>query len=168
MKEKTTELELIRKKLQLNQVEAAKALGISRRCYQNYEGLKSKFLLSPRYYDLVEKMKDLLFIDQNHGFLNIKQIKSLSKPIFLNFSKVECAILFGSYAKGEATEKSDVDILVVGNNLQGFELGDLLMELSATFHKKVDVLTLSSISGNIKFLSEILTTGVKIYGKKLY
>ncbi len=31
------------------------------------------------------------------------------------FSKVEKIIVFGSYARGEAGEESDIDVLVVGN-----------------------------------------------------
>ena len=41
----------------------------------------------------------------------IDEIKNKLKPIF-EASPVYKAVLFGSYAKGQATEKSDVDIVI--------------------------------------------------------
>ena len=48
-------------------------------------------------------MTDMVFSQQ--------QIGDLLRPIFDEYH-VHRAVLFGSYAKGCATEKSDVDILV--------------------------------------------------------
>ena len=44
----------------------------------------------------------------------IETIKSKLRPVFSNYN-INSAILFGSYAKGSATEKSDVDLLVDSN-----------------------------------------------------
>jgi predicted nucleotidyltransferase len=50
--------------------------------------------------------------------------------------------VFGSVARGDANEQSDVDFLVnlaPGRSL--FDLGGLLMELQSLLHRKVDVVT---------------------------
>ena len=71
--------------------------------------------------------------------------------------------LFGSYAKGRATERSDVDLLVFTETtgLRFFELVEVLRE---SLKKKVDVLDQSQLKGNDVLVSEILKDGIKIYG----
>ncbi len=49
--------------------------------------------------------------------------------------------LFGSYARGEATEESDVDILVNYQGTDAWNFLDLHEELENMLGKKVDILT---------------------------
>ena len=50
--------------------------------------------------------------------------------------------VFGSVARGEADEKSDIDLLVsLGKNFGLFELVDLEKELSGVLGRKVDILS---------------------------
>ena len=54
--------------------------------------------------------------------------------------------LFGSYARGEQTPQSDIDLMVELNGKMGWDYLDLCMELQALFpDKKVDVVTKGSI-----------------------
>ena len=56
--------------------------------------------------------------------------------------------LFGPYAKGEATEKSDVDILIDknGSPLKGlFALGGLYNDLCEAVGKEIDLITTSAL-----------------------
>lgn len=71
--------------------------------------------------------------------------------------------LFGSYAKGRATETSDVDILV-STSVTGLEFFGLVEELRVELHKKVDVLDKNQLTGNLELTEEILKDGIKIYG----
>ena len=73
------------------------------------------------------------------------------------------AYLFGSYAKGRATGKSDVDILV-STSVTGIEFFGLVEELRTELHKKVDVLDNNQLKGNLELTEEILKDGIKIYG----
>ena len=50
----------------------------------------------------------------------LKQAKAIS-----TFNKIDSFILFGSCARGDATSKSDVDILAIGENLDDETLFDL-------------------------------------------
>lgn len=48
----------------------------------------------------------------------IDQISEKSKHIFDKLDFIKEVYLFGSYARGEATENSDMDFMVVLNSLQ--------------------------------------------------
>jgi predicted nucleotidyltransferase len=71
-----------------------------------------------------------------------KEIKARIVPI-LKQSGVKRAGIFGSYARGEQTKDSDLDILieVKGRKFSLFDLSHLELELEKTLRKKVDVLT---------------------------
>jgi predicted nucleotidyltransferase len=71
----------------------------------------------------------------------IEQIKNKSKEVFDNQDFVKEAYLFGSYARGEATEKSDIDFMIVLNRAVGMEFFGLYHFLQKEFQKDVDVLT---------------------------
>ncbi len=54
--------------------------------------------------------------------------------------------LFGSFAKGTATETSDVDLVVEFEQPIGLRFVDLCDELEAFLGRKVDVLTIAGIA----------------------
>lgn len=81
---------------------------------------------------------------------SIKDIKYKIKPI-LKKHKVTKQAIFGSFAKGEATQKSDLDILVkLESDKTLLDLVDLKLDLEKTLNRKVDVLTYDSISPLLK------------------
>ena len=47
----------------------------------------------------------------NKSIYSLEYIKNKLSPVFLLYN-VKSAVLFGSYAKGYATESSDIDLLV--------------------------------------------------------
>jgi len=64
---------------------------------------------------------------------------------------VEKAYVFGSYARGEATPESDVDICIEKGKIRTlFELSGFYLDLQEALDKNVDVVTNSSLSGNFK------------------
>jgi uncharacterized protein len=68
-------------------------------------------------------------------------IKNLSKQ-----HGIKTICLFGSMAKDDASDNSDVDFLVEleqGSDL--FDLGELLMDLQALLQRKVDLVTKTSL-----------------------
>ena len=65
--------------------------------------------------------------------------------------------LFGSYARGEATEESDLDFLVdtTGTNLTSLlSLGALYCDLEEVFQKSIDLITVRSVMQNVETESE--------------
>ena len=118
----------IRLRSNLTQEEAAQLLGVTRRTYVNYEAGKIDES-SLKYKYVVETLQKATLIDENHGILTIDQIRKTCGEIFKDYS-VEYCYLFGSYAKGKATEKSDVDLLVAMpvDGMKFFELIEVLRE----------------------------------------
>ncbi len=90
------------------------------------------------------------------------QIKNTLEPIFRK-NGVRSAILFGSYAKGLQTEKSDIDILV-DSGLRGLAFFGLLEEVINALGKDVDLLDVSQIKPNSRIDEETKKTGVQLYG----
>ncbi len=72
------------------------------------------------------------------------------KEILAPFEPLEIGI-FGSYARGENSDSSDLDILVqFGKRLNLFDLIDLEVKLSEALGIKVDLVTRNALSPFIK------------------
>ena len=154
-------LRSLRKQKKMTQVECAKYLGIPIRTYQNYELDESKSS-SMKYAFMMQKLEQYGFIDESHGILTTQQIKDACSEAF-NGLDIEYCYLFGSYAKGGATEVSDVDLLI-STSISGMRFFDLVESLREKLQKKVDVLNREQLNNNPALINEILKDGVKIYG----
>ena len=151
----------IRLRSNLTQEEAAQLLGVTRRTYVNYEAGKIDES-SLKYKYVVETLQKATLIDENHGILTIDQIRKTCGEIFKDYS-VEYCYLFGSYAKGKATEKSDVDLLVA-MPVDGMKFFELIEVLREQLKKKIDLLDIAQLENNPALVQEILRDGIKIYG----
>ena len=80
--------------------------------------------------------------------------KIINNPEIINICKregISFMALFGSYKNGNATDDSDIDLLIRLNGSQSlFRLIRISQELSELFQKKVDLLTENAISPYIK------------------
>ena len=92
-----------------------------------------------------------------------EQIKTILEPVFAGYN-VKKAILFGSYAKGLADKKSDVDILV-DSGLRGLSFVGLIEDVSKTLNKDVDLFDTTHIIPHSLIESEINKDGVLLYGE---
>ena len=91
------------------------------------------------------------------------EIKEKLLPIFTRIP-VEKAILFGSYAKGNPTMSSDVDILIDSKGeIRGNEFFGVLEDISEALEVPVDLLDTSQIIDGSRTQHEIAETGVVIY-----
>lgn len=151
--------ELKRNRLELNitQEEAARLLNISRRTYQKYETIVNN---DPKLDYYVFKFQELNKVDENTGLLSIDKIKAVVSSIMSKY-KIKTCYLFGSYAKSKAKPSSDIDLLIE-SDITGLDYYGLVEELRSGLHKKIDLLTLNSISNNAEMMYEILKDGIKI------
>lgn len=154
-------LQKLRKQKKLTQAECAKYLGVPLRTYQNYETDASK-KGSIKYAFMMQKLEQYGFIDESHGILAIQQIRDICTNVFAEFD-VEYCYLFGSYAKGKATESSDVDLLI-STSLSGMRFYDMTEALREGLKKKVDIVNVEQLQNNPDLINEILKDGVKVYG----
>lgn len=91
----------------------------------------------------------------------IDYIKTVLHPIFNNYS-IKKAVLFGSYVKGMATQKSDIDLLL-DSGLKGLSFVGLIEDIRTALDKEVDVFDVSHIIPQSMIESEIQRDGVTIY-----
>jgi predicted nucleotidyltransferase len=102
----------------------------------------------------------------------IEELKELIAPVALKYN-LPAVYLFGSYARGDATENSDVDILVdrTGTALTGlFAMGGLYNDLAEAVGKTIDLVTTSALEQQCTiertpwFVENLNTERIKIYG----
>lgn len=81
----------------------------------------------------------------------LQKIAKIAVPILKKNGVVKAGI-FGSYARGEAKKRSDIDILiqVKKRKFSLFDLVGLQQELEKRFGKKVDLLTYRGLSPYLK------------------
>lgn len=91
----------------------------------------------------------------------IPELKDRLTPIFEKHG-VRKAILFGSYAKGTANAKSDVDLLV-DSGLRGLRFVGLLEDMQQAVGIDVDLFDVAHIEAGSQIDREIQETGVMIY-----
>ena len=155
------ELKDLRKEKKMTQQEVADLAGISLRSYKTYENDETKSD-SIKYKYLMEQLTKVNFIDEEHGLLDVDDIKRKCTKVLEQYD-VNFCYLFGSYAKGKETPTSYVDLLISAN-IKGLKFYGLVEELRTVLHKKVDVLDMNQLKENLELTEEILKDGVKIYG----
>ena len=78
----------------------------------------------------------------------IEEIKYRIAPVIEKY-RIPAMYLFGSYARGEAAEESDIDFLVdtAGTELTSLlRLGALYCDLEEVFNKRIDLITVQSLN----------------------
>ncbi len=75
----------------------------------------------------------------------------------------ECAILFGSYARGEENEDSDIDVIVIGGaNFRPKDIFAFGEELRQITKKEVDAFEIREVNEGTEFYKNIMQEGVRI------
>ena len=97
-----------------------------------------------------------------------EEIEKMLKPVF-DCNGVTKAILFGSYAKGEQTEDSDIDLVVATEDyIRGFAFCAIASDVIDCLNKDVDLICMDSIIPNGHTDVEIKKTGRVIYETERY
>lgn len=101
----------------------------------------------------------------------IEALKCVIEPIAKKY-QLPAVYLFGSYARGSATEESDIDLLIdtTGTSLTSlFSLGALYCDLEEALKKPIDLITVSSlhqkaqIPSDLDFRKVVMEERVKLY-----
>ena len=155
------DLKELRIEKKMTQQEVADLVGISLRSYKSYENDEEK-RDTIKYKYIVEQLSKINYIDEETGILELEDIVRKCTEVFERY-EVSFCYLFGSYAKGKATQTSDVDLLISAN-VKGLKFYGLVEEIRTALHKKVDVLDMNQLKENIELTEEIFKDGIKIYG----
>ena len=97
--------------------------------------------------------------------LDEKVIEEIVKVI-ANYAEVEKAVIFGSRARGDYREGSDIDIALFGNSLTHSINTNIFYEIDNLYIiYKVDLINFNSLEKEDKLKENILREGVEIYAK---
>ena len=92
--------------------------------------------------------------------MELQKIQSVASRLGQQYG-AEKIFLFGSYARGDATDTSDIDLRIDKGRIHGFELGGLLADLEDAFGIPVHLVTTGSLSE--RFLAEIEKEEILLY-----
>ena len=104
----------------------------------------------------------------------ISEIREKLRPIAVQYGLSE-VYLFGSYARGTATEESDIDLLINRKDSRVtslFSFGELYESIETALQKPVDILTEQTLEQqrtqrrSPAFVRRVLAEKVLIYGKE--
>ena len=90
----------------------------------------------------------------------IDEIKSIAVPIAKSYG-LESISLFGSYASGNPTPKSDIDFIIKKGDLTGIQYFSLLTDLENAFGCRIDLITTGF--SNREFLMRIKKDEILLY-----
>ena len=93
----------------------------------------------------------------------LPQLKKVLFPVFDAYG-IRKAILFGSYGKGTATAKSDIDLLV-DSGLRGLRFIGFMDDVQQAVGKDVDLFDVTHIEAGSRIDREIRETGITVYEK---
>ena len=91
-----------------------------------------------------------------------EELEKHIKALLLKYN-AEYALLFGSYARGEETGESDIDVVVIGGEkfkpVDIFAFGEELRQLTG---KDVDAFEIREINKDTEFYENVIKEGVRI------
>ena len=90
----------------------------------------------------------------------LDEIKAIAHPIAARYG-IAALYLFGSYARGDVTPTSDIDLRIDKGRIRGIEMGGLLLDLEDALGVPVDLVPTGSLSE--RFLSSIQKDEVLLY-----
>lgn len=89
-------------------------------------------------------------------------IENTIKALLVRYN-AEYALLFGSYARGEETPDSDIDVVVFGGeNFKKSNIFAFAEELREALGKDADVFEISEVNKGTPFYDNLMKEGVKI------
>ena len=90
----------------------------------------------------------------------LNEIKAIVSRLARQYG-AERIYLFGSYARGDMTSGSDIDLRIDKGSIRGFQLGGLLLDLEVSLGVPVNLVTTSSLDE--RFLDTIHDDEILLY-----
>jgi len=99
-------------------------------------------------------------MDRNEAINKVKQYRLLLKDHF----NIEVIYLFGSYARDNYNDNSDIDVAIVVNSITGdfFSVNPLLWKLRREIDDRIEPVLIESNNDRSGFLEEIRRSGIEI------
>ena len=95
--------------------------------------------------------------------LSLQAIKEIVVPLAKKYD-LERIFLFGSYARGEATDKSDIDFRIDKGSMKGLQFCGFYTDMEDALRIPIDILTTQQLPR--KFLKSISNEEILLYERK--
>jgi len=112
-------------------------------------------------YDLTER-KNVQIGGEKRELQKIIAILNKNYPFFQQKYNIKEVSIVGSYARGEQTEESDLDIMVDFKEPIGWEVVDLRDELERLFGIKVDLILKAGVMQRKRIYAGILEDAIYV------
>jgi len=97
--------------------------------------------------------------------MGLNELKEAATPIFLKYP-IDKVSVFGSCARDQMNENSDIDILVNFYSAVGmFKFIEIKQELEEKLHHKIDLITYNALEDS-EIRDEVMMEAVSIYEKR--
>lgn len=94
--------------------------------------------------------------------LSLNEIKAIVKELLERYH-AEYALLFGSYARGDATPDSDIDVIIVGGkNFVPRNIFALAEDLREMTGRDADVFEMREVNAGTPFYESVMREGIRI------
>ena len=95
--------------------------------------------------------------------MNVRTLSEIQSIVVQHAKQygAERIYLFGSYARGDMTTSSDIDLRIDKGNIRGFQLAGLLLDLEDSLGVPVDLVPTTSLDP--RFLDSIRKDEVLLY-----
>lgn len=94
--------------------------------------------------------------------VELKRIEEIMKELLRKYH-AESAVVFGSYARGDATEESDIDVIIYGGDkFKKTDIFILAEDFRELIGKDADVFEISEVNQETDFYNNILQEGIRI------
>ncbi len=91
---------------------------------------------------------------------SMEELAQLIAPV-VSMYDVDRVYVFGSYARGDANARSDIDLRIDADRLRTFDLCGLMVRLEEALGMQVDVIPTDSMS--LEFLDSVRREEVMVY-----
>lgn len=160
-----TSLKKLRKNLNFSQGDLVKMIGIPLNTLQNWEqGVRkpSNWVLTLIMDRMLQESREKENqINERTGILTLLEITRMVRAIASQY-EINKVLLFGSYVKGKAKPRSDIDLYIEAS-LTGLAYFDFTEKLRQSLNKKIDLFSNLTLDSNSSTYLEIEDTGITIY-----
>ncbi|MCQ2743055.1 MAG: nucleotidyltransferase domain-containing protein [Bacilli bacterium] len=139
-----------------------------KRTLQNYEGgvrIPPQWVLDLVYQQIISYINSPKKYSKTQGVYPLSVLRMKMFCLMSNYEDVKSVILFGSYSKGLANGKSDID-LIIETDRTFFSFAALVSDIEECFNKEIDAFEKKDIIEGGKIDETIKREGLLIYERR--
>ena len=105
-----------------------------------------------------------------YSIIKIKDLKKVAQELFKNYEEIQLAYLYGSYAKGNQTEFSDIDIgIIIDDKFKESPLyfAELSSKIEKRFNYKINIDLRILNDATPRFLFQVINKSILLFYRNI-